>query len=388
MKRFVFFLILLGSGAILNAMGRPVVATPVETKTITLEEEETIRTLKNGALEAVVDLPKGSVLRIPTAIDPQNYYLRLSDGTLRWSSNFYFGGVQVEKVAAGSSSTPDQLNAIATGLYVATFIASELFGDSIPPVKPQAATAEYLQYFEASGQPKFNYSTYYKSRFGDRLNKAVDPTTLSTAMARKWEKVFAELEKLASRTQPVATSTLFMNRDDAKKFATLYENTGEVQTAGAWSIAVQGTAMNHGFADKPCAEFVSEMVRQSYRKAGFRHDDDFNATLKNPLIWWKVIAGIEFGSAAVVNLANYLDRAGWIPWETALYKPVTGAPMMHAKGTTPGHAYLVGGADGRIIVDNGSPYGKDLRNSPGKYLDMMYKHGVFFLPPGNVPAKW
>jgi hypothetical protein len=89
-----------------------------------------------------------------------------------------------------------------------------------------------------------------------------------------------------------------------------------------------------------------------------------------------------------VELANTLVKAGWIPWEAAYYKPMTGAIMAHFKATTPGHAYMAAGLDGRIIIDNGSPAGRQLYKTADKTIKIQYLTGVFFLPPGIIPAKW
>ena len=58
---------------------------------------------------------------------------------------------------------------------------------------------------------------------------------------------------------------------------------------------------------------------------------------------------------------GFLAGAGWIPWDMADYRPPIGAIMMHGAGTTPGHTYISAGDDGRLIVDNGAPQGRDLR---------------------------
>ena len=49
---------------------------------------------------------------------------------------------------------------------------------------------------------------------------------------------------------------------------------------------------------------------------------------------------------------------------------------------------MAAGADGTLIVDNGSPLGRDLRQTPDNLIKMMYQNGAFFLPPGLVPSRW
>ena len=143
-------------------------------------------------------------------------------------------------------------------------------------------------------------------------------------------------------------------------------------------MAVKSTAVRHGFPNVPCAEFMSEMIRQSYKRAGYDFKEDFNNELGNYLIWNQ--------TAAVVNLANALHKGGWIPWELSKYAPPAGAIMMHEQATSPGHTYMVAGDNGRFIVDNGSPAGRDLRKTSKKIIELMFKGGVFFLPPGIIPT--
>ena len=61
---------------------------------------------------------------------------------------------------------------------------------------------------------------------------------------------------------------------------------------------------------------------------------------------------------------------------------------MNGAGNTPGHTYLAAGDDGQIIMDNGSPHGRDLRKTTQKIIELMYQTGVFFLPPGIQPDPW
>jgi hypothetical protein len=62
--------------------------------------------------------------------------------------------------------------------------------------------------------------------------------------------------------------------------------------------------------------------------------------------------------------------------------------MMHGAGLSPGHTFMAAGDDGRLVVDNGSPQGRDLRTTTESTLRVMYKNGVFFLPPGISPKAW
>jgi hypothetical protein len=171
-----------------------------------------------------------------------------------------------------------------------------------------------------------------------------------------------------------------IERAEAMKWSVEYEKSGAISPFGAWMIAVEATAVRHGFPNVPCAEFQSEMLKQAYKRAGYNLTDDFNEAKGNPIIWSK--------TAAVFELSKALNEAGWIPWDASKFRPPTGAFLMHGAGKTPGHTYIAGGDDGRIIVDNGAPQGRDLRKTTDKTIELMFMTGVFFLPPGINPQAW
>jgi hypothetical protein len=126
---------------------------------------------------------------------------------------------------------------------------------------------------------------------------------------------------------------------------------------------------------------MSEVLRQAYQRAGYSHYEDFNESKGNTLNFYN-------GAAAVVNFSAFLEKAGWIPWDPQTYIPPTGAFLMHGSGVSPGHTYMSAGDRGRLIIDNGMPQGRDLRVSSQQTIELMYQTGVFFLPPGFIPAKW
>ncbi len=263
-------------------------------------------------------------------------------------------------------------------LLLACLAASAAFG---------AEDDDFSRNFTPAGRPKATFTRAFRKRFKERLNRAVDPASQSEAERAKWTAIFAELTKAGDISNPERGRLLFINgRGDpkeaalAREYSRRFEDEGEVQTHGAWSIAVLGTAVRHGFPEVPCAEFMSEMLREAYKRAGYDFRDDFNERRDNPLYWTN--------TDAVVNLTTALDRAGWIPWDAAFYRPPTGAIIMNADARTPGHAYMAAGADGTLIVDNGSPLGRDLRETEDRLLKMMYQNGLFFLPPGIVPQPW
>ncbi len=238
----------------------------------------------------------------------------------------------------------------------------------------------FLENYEPSGKPKFDYTKAVIKRFGAHVNKGVDPKSLNAKERTKWSKIFKELRRAAIRTVATPKGLIMVAKDQAIKDSIRFEKDGVVPLYGAWTIATQATAPRHNFGNVPCAETMSEFVREAYARAGYTVTDDFNVTKGNPLIWSY--------SAAVVNFSKALDAAGWIPWDSREYRPVAGALLMNGAGQTPGHTYISAGDDGRFIVDNGAPQGRDLRVTSQKTINMMYQTGVFFLPPGVNPPKW
>lgn len=248
------------------------------------------------------------------------------------------------------------------------------------PISSVAPGSDYLKYYEASGKPRFDFSTAVSQRFGARLDRGVDPTSQTNSEWLKWQRIYNQLKTVADRTQATPKSLLLMDPSTAKTWSENYEKTGVISSDGAWSIAVGATAVRHGFSDHPCAEFVSEMIREAYVRAGYRVTDDFNEARDNVLIWFK--------TAEVENLANALVTAGWIPWDTAHFQPITGAILMNQTGRTPGHTFLAAGLQGRLFIDNASPEGRDLGLAPEAFVVGGFRPGVFFLPPGINPPKW
>jgi len=188
------------------------------------------------------------------------------------------------------------------------------------------------------------------------------------------------MQKVANREVATEKSLLFMPVDEARKWSLEVERTGRSPMSGAWSIAVKQTAVRHKFPAVPCAEFVSEVVREAYARAEVDINDDFNRVNTNRLIWSE--------TASVAGLKKALLRAGWVPWNAHEFVPPIGAIMMNGTGETPGHVYLAAGHGGRFVVDNGAPGGRDLGATSVKTLKEMYSAGVFFLPPGVNPTRW
>lgn len=361
--------------------------TQPATKTVTLKEAMNIRTLKNNILEFTVELPAGSVLRIYDDTITLNYDYRTDGGNITRSSTGFLHPLHVVSVPASAKSVvPDlkllEINAATGGVYISASIAGEIARseESFAIVKPGVAGAGFLKYYELSGKPKFSFAGGIRKRFGDRVNKGVAMTSLSAADQTKWKKIYAELKKAGDRTVVSPRDLMIIASSEAKALSVKFENEGFVNDLGAWSVAVEGTATRHGFVNVPCAETMSEVIRQAYKRAGYSHTEDFNSTRGNKLYWTS--------TAAVVELSRSLNIAGWVPWDYTMFRAPAGSIMMHTTGISPGHTYMSGGDDGRIIVDNGTPKGRDLRVTSQSIVGLMYQTGVFFLPPGITPQAW
>lgn len=252
-------------------------------------------------------------------------------------------------------------------------------GGVYPALARVAPSKSYSAYFEASGRPRFGFGRSFQERlrkkFGRNLNQA-QPAT------EKSRRLYQEMVAAVNRERPTERSYLLISAQEARRWSREIElNGGRSPKRGAYSIAVTQTAVRHGFANVPCAEFVSEIVREAYARADLDVVEDFNGQRRNVLLW--------SATAAVVELGRALLKAGWVPWATSDYRPPIGAILLNGVGETPGHAFLAAGQDGRFIVDNGAPQGRDLGGrTSGATIGMMFSAGVFFLPPGIDPEKW
>ncbi len=352
----------------------------LQRKTIKTSSDMNLRTLMVGILEYEVVLPLGSEISIDTATQPVNYQFRNASGNLEFSSTGFYPHVRILKSSLNSAEI-SRLNQLSTGLYISATISGGLItGPTYPAVKAGTAGDGFTAYFNSNGKPKKSFSASVLKRFPN-INKGVSLSSLPGAAQTKWTRLMQELQKVGDRTKATEKSLLIIDRVAAVQHAKDFAKTGVVQKLGAWSIAVEGTATMNGFANVPCAEFMSEILRQAYQRAGYSHFEDFNSSKGNVLSY-------EGGSALVTNFSAYLAKAGWIAWDPQVYIPPAGAFLMHANGVSPGHTYMSAGDSGRFIVDNGMPQGRDLRTTSQNTIEMMYQHGVFFLPPGFNPKKW
>lgn len=342
-----------------------------------LEENQNLRVLQGEVLEFVEVLPAGSTLSIPSDTSPETRLYRTASGKIERSSNGFYPHARILS-APLSEGRLEELKKLDLWITVSAIPMNH--GATFPALDLGVPAADYLLTFEESGRPKFNLSAYYRTRFPGTLNQPIDPATQTPAEREKWAAIMRELSLAGDRSRATPTNYLFIPLKDAVEASVAYETQDSVSAYGAWTIAVKATAVRHGFPNVPCAEFMSEMIKGAYKRAGYDLFEDFNAVSGTRLTW-------NF-TAAVVNLTNTLYRVGWIPWELAYYRPPTGAIMAHFKATTPGHVYMAAGMDGRLVLDNGSPSGRRLFSTSDKTIKMMYYGGVFFLPPGVVPRKW
>lgn len=371
--------------------------TSLTTRTVTLSGPAKFRTLRSNILELLVQVPRGSEIEVTTGVAPLFYDFRDADGSVKRSTNGFYPNLKLISVPASEQqnfppSEIDRINNIRDGLFMSSLdLNSGLETGGMIPALPTSGDPDnrYLKYFYPDGKRvRSPYTSIHKRRFGSQLNREIPMSSLPEAEQRKWNSIYGQLVAMVDRTRETNRKGLFIDSGNAsqdvemaKQYSIVFENSGVIQNYGAWSIAVLGTAPRHGFGNVPCAEFASETLRQAYTRAGYRMADDFKGS--NYLIF--------SNTAAVVNLSKALFESGWIPWDPAEYKPKTGSIGMHADARTPGHAYMMAGQNGRFIVDNGSPKGRDLYKT-GSYqtdiIGMMYDHGVFFLPPGIIPEHW
>lgn len=356
-----------------------------------------VRYLVANVLEAITELPTGTVVSVSENSQLfTNYDYRNSSGGLTRSSTGFLNPISIVSVPdAYKNSFPasriKSLNETSGGLYISASIsgtstdvsggtAKPITGENYPAITASQADTGFLNFYEASGQPKFNYTKSITGRFGDQLNKVISMNSLSLDAQKKYLAIFNELKLAVDRTIPSKKAYMIMDVASATQASINFENNGTISPTGAWTIATQGTAVRHGFPNVPCAETQSEILRQAYARAGYNIFEDFNSAKGNELIW--------SNTAAVVNFSKALYTAGWIPWDSTVYKPLTGAFLMNGSGLSPGHTYIAAGDDGRIIVDNGAPQGRDLRKTSSATIEMQYQTGVFFLPPGIIPDRW
>lgn len=362
---------------------------------VELEVARPIYCLKStNVLTMVTRLSAGTTVAVPKNSLPQ--LLNLESGE-RDTSGFY-SGVEVE-----GQTIPPRCES-ANGLYITALVPiHDTTGTVAPLPLVQTPKDVFKTVYQNDGRVRASDSVITwalnrnKKRFKSIWNKTFAPGELSSEELAKSQGILQELAGFANRTVETPAGLLYLSTDTREQTRQLAESFsrqtmsqyGFSPAYGAWDIAILGTATRLGFAHAPCAEFMSEVMRQAYARAGYTHSEDFHETLEERLIFTPWQEGL-FGPQSVRGLSDRLMRAGWIAWDPTVYKPITGAIAMALDAWTPGHTYVVAGLNGQFIVDNGNPRGLDLRLSElklSRFRDM-YGMGVFFLPPGITPQKW
>lgn len=350
---------------------------------IQLVESMSLRYTRNEILEFKFELPPGSVIEIPVEYRVQNEDYRNAAGKVVRSSTGFITPVKVISVPAQLKLGKEKIEALNRthgGLSISAAIVGEMEGLSgdFAALAKGDPTSGYLKYFESNGRMRSSRKKRLEKIFGEKLNRGVTPANQDDRA--KWQRIQDELAKVANREVKTPRKLLMIPRDEAIRWSKDIERGKPGPGNGAWTIAVLGTAPRNGFSRVPCAEFVSEVIREAYVRAGYDVFKDFNKSRGNQLIWHE--------TAGVIGLRRSLVKAGWVPWATAEFRPPTGAVMMNGAGESPGHAYLAGGRDGRLIIDNGSPQGRDVGRAGERIVRNMYQSQIFLLPPGIQPKPW
>ncbi len=350
--------------------------------------------LANGLLRKVKTLSAGSIVQVPKGSLP--ILMDFETGG-RDTSGFY------AKVLASGHSVPASCKSVS-GFYISALVPIYDSRQDIEALPLEVSSnATYKAIYTEAGQVKKSDDTIAwgigrnKKRFKAIWNKAYAQSDLAREDLERAHAVLRELAQFADRTNPTPSNLVYLDVGEGQSSEALarslslqtMDDYGFSPAYGAWDVAIYGTATRLGFAHAPCAEFVSEVLRQAYARAGYSHADDFNESIREQLIFTPWQNNI-FGPQSVRGLADRLALAGWIPWDPSVYRAPVGAIAMALDAWTPGHTYMVAREGGQFIVDNGNPRGLDLRASPlslRKYRDM-YGMGVFFLPAGITPARW
>lgn len=355
-----------------------------EFTSVRISEAMELRTYQSQVLEKLVMLPVGTLLQLYPETANYKYDYRDDEGNVQRSSTGFLFPMRILSVPSESFSQAqiDRLNLTQTGLYISSLIERDIQGTQgkFTPLALEAAGSGFLTRFHDGGKPKTAYTKAINQRFPKKVNQGISPENLTPANREKFLRIYQELLKVGNRTVETSKDLLMIPINEARHHSLAYENAGSVHPLGGWSVAVEATAVRHGFANVPCAEFMSEVVRQAYQRAGYNIHQDFNKEKGNQLIWT--------ATASVVGLSASLVIAGWTPWDPQIFRPPTGALLFHMSGKSPGHTYLSAGQDGQFIVDNGAPQGRNLRTTVENTLSLMYQTGLFILPPGVIPARW
>lgn len=251
-----------------------------------------------------------------------------------------------------------------------------------PPAKPAAPSAPSAPAprLGVGQKPIGTFTQQLQAKFRGVLNKGRDLQDLTEYEKTKWTRIFEEMKRVSDIRQRVPTQLLFMNIQEAVNWSKRFDEDGSISPDGAWTIAVKAEAPRHNFSNTSCAEFMSEVLREAYRRAGYETTEDFSASKGNALNY-------KF-TASVTGLGESLVKAGWSVWDASKYRAPVGAILVHTIGQTPSHTFMAAGDDGSLIIDNSAPKGRDLRKLSHAVLRKCYDAGAFFLPPGQIPQPW
>ncbi len=382
----------------------------IASMTLVLPSNTNVYVLQNGKLSKALILPKTAVISYSSKAKVQNFSI---DETVTINKGFV-GPVNITKLPKSylDKLTPEQLSQILS-LSGFIYISAEIMADrgssghySAIALKDseEILSKSWTKYFESNGRTKYPAKAMLKNRavFGHLINIPND--RLRADERTKFEKVFSEIAVAVNREVSTPKQYMILDPKQLAERVSALLKFGTVGKYGAHSVAVKGVAERY-FKKTPCAEFVSEVVRQAYLRAGYDYREDFNEDKKNPLKWlysYKDNRGntINRNGSSVQGLTESFAIAGWIPWTADEFIPPVGAIMATQKATSPGHIYFVGGYNGFIIVDNGAPQGRDIRTQPERYLAWsgkgangksnkgVWTNSVFFLPPGMTPKRW
>jgi len=355
--------------------------------TYELEQDTNLWYEVKDVLHFRIEVPAGARVSIPKNHEFSIMKYRTATGRIENSTTGFISPIKIVSVPKEREkdfplNKITKWNETPGGLFVTAAIVGRVGGSKgeFAPIEPASPGAGFRHHFEGSGRPIKRYTQTLRTRFGRRLNARIESSQQNPDERTKWRKILTELHRASIRTEASSKAIIIAPLDQAKRDALAFEKKGIIPLYGAWTIATMVTARRHGFADRPCAETMSEFIREAYQRAGYDVNKDFNSSKGNRLFWSE--------TASVEGLSRSLADAGWVPWDAAEYRPLPGSIMMKGAGKTPGHTYISAGDNGRLIVDNGAPQGRDLRATKEKTIANLYQTGLFFLPPGINPQTW
>jgi hypothetical protein len=326
---------------------------------------ENIRYLKKNILEVAAEIPEGTVLGMDNVFKLvfNRYRTGIGIKTSKYGfvKNVFILTVPDKYKPDWPESRIEKLN--AKGLYFSKSTTDATMEAPRNPVKRKYLIDKIVKEYEGStdGDKLYRKSWLYsyKKRFPNSIQVVKD-------LSPKMKKLWVELQR------------------GAKEWGYLQslkeEDLLNSYTYQALKTALK-TAQDLGYADRFCAEFTSEFVRQAYRRANL---------------------GEFTGTPLVTNLNKELNKFGWVVWDPTLYYPPPGAVGMNTVGISPSHTYIIAGMpdevpfgedlgielDGYFMWDSSKfTKGVNIHKQTQKQVDFMYNTGGFWLPAGVIPKK-